>query len=58
MITCQEKSLIISEVFNLQFLAYPEGPVGRLVLDRRVPPAVEVYNMIGRRKVQAHSHRL
>ena len=34
-------------------LADPEGAVGRLVLDRRVPPAIEVEHVVRGRQVQA-----
>src|SRR4051812_30491787 len=38
---------------HVLLLADPEGAVGGLVLDRRVPPAVEVYYVRSRRQVQA-----
>ena len=36
-------------------LANPERPVGRLVLDRRIPPAVEVADVVRRHQVQPGS---
>ncbi len=38
---------------DVPLLPDPEGPVGRLVLDGRVPPAVEVDHLGGRRQVEA-----
>src|SRR5205807_1731341 len=39
-------------------LADAEGAVGRLVLDRRVPPAVEVKDVPRRRQVETRAARL
>ncbi len=39
-------------------LADAEGPVGRLVLHGRVPPAVEVEDVVGGRQVEARAARL
>ena len=40
------------------FLADPEGPIGRLALDRRVPPAVEMDHVRGRGQIQPGSSGL
>jgi hypothetical protein len=47
------------ELVHLHILALPdaEGAVGRLVLDRRVPPAVEVEDVIRGREVEARAAR-
>ena len=38
---------------HISLLPDAEGPVGSLVLDRRVPPAVKVENIVGRRQINA-----
>ena len=43
---------------DVALLADAEGPVGRLVLDRRVPPAVEMDDVRGGGQVQAGAARL
>src|SRR5208283_6127894 len=40
---------------DIAFLADAEGAVGRLVLDRWVPPAVEMHDMRGRRQIEARA---
>ena len=48
------------ELMHLHVLLLPDakGAVGRLVLHGRVPPAVEVEDVVGGRQVQAHAARL
>lgn len=36
-------------------LANPVGPIRRLVLDGGIPPGIEVYDIVGRRKVEPDS---
>ena len=40
---------------NVLSLAEPEGPVRRLIFDRRIPPAIEVKYMVGARQIQSCS---
>ena len=42
---------------HVALLTDPEGPVGRLVLHRRVPPPVEVHDVGRRRQVEARCRR-
>ena len=48
------------ELVHQHVLRLPEAEraVGRLVFDRRIPPAIEVHDMRGRRQVEASAARL
>ena len=48
------------ELAHLHVLALtdPERAIGRLILDRRVPPAIEVDDVVGRGEVEARAARL